>query len=75
MATLERRHAARIETVFRAHDADGSGTIDTTELRPALAQLGVEVDQGRAQEMLALVQEWSRWTSPRLQRRQQHTNL
>lgn len=55
MATLERRHAARIETVFRAHDADGSGTIDTTELRPALAQLGVEVDQARAQEMLARV--------------------
>ena len=40
---LEHDNAARIETVFRKHDGDNSGTISATELAPALAELGVDV--------------------------------
>jgi solute carrier family 25 phosphate transporter 23/24/25/41 len=42
MAAIQRDRQAEIEAVFRRHDTDGSGTIDTEELLPALAELGVD---------------------------------
>jgi solute carrier family 25 phosphate transporter 23/24/25/41 len=53
---LEHDNAARIETVFRKHDGDNSGTISATELAPALAELGVDVGDGtRVASMLRTV--------------------
>ena len=43
----------RIASVFRAHDADGNGSLDVAELQPALSCLGVFVDKVRVLLMIA----------------------
>lgn len=44
--------AAEIDAAFAAHDTDGSGRIEVTELGAALAQLGVSVDSNELARLL-----------------------
>ena len=55
-SAVERDNAARIATVFRRYDTDSSGTMDSSELVPALCELGVDVsDTARVAAMMAEV--------------------
>jgi len=56
MEDFEKKHAARVASVFAKYDADGSGSIDgVSEIVPALAELGVKLDAEGAQKLLGAV--------------------